>query len=82
MILELDSLTGISASNFSEEHEEVISLEISSFLAGVTKKLVRLPKKKRKEVSNLELEIKKSLSNDKTLNIAALTSILNDLFKK
>ena len=81
MILELDSLAEISVSDFTEE-EDVFSLEINSFIEGVRKKLVRLPKKKRAEVSKLEGQIMKILSNDKTANIAALTGILNNLFKK
>jgi hypothetical protein len=82
IILELDSLMGISVSNFSEEHEDVLSLEISSFLNGVTKKLVRLPKRKQEEVARIETEIRSQLTKDKTMNIAALTIVLNDLLRK
>ncbi len=81
MILELDSLTKISKSDFSEEKEDVISLEINSFNSGSSKKLIRLPKTKQAEVKLIEESIRLTLSKDKTLNIAALTNLLNELFK-
>lgn len=81
MILELDSLTKISKSDFSEEKEDVISLEINSFNSGSSKKLIRLPKSKQAEVKLIEESLRLTLSKDKTMNIAALTNLLNELFR-
>lgn len=82
MILELDSLTNISKADFSEDKEDVFGLEISSFLDGVSKKMIRLPKNKKKAVSEIENSLKKHLAKDKILNIAALTNLLKELFKQ
>ncbi len=81
VIFELDGLTDISKSGFSEEREEVISLEINSFAGGVSKSLVRLPKNKSKEVKSVEDTIRVGFSADRTLNIAALTNLLKELLK-
>jgi ABC-type dipeptide/oligopeptide/nickel transport system ATPase subunit len=81
MILDLDSLTNISKADFSDD-EEVFGLEISSFVEGVNKKLVRMPKNKKKEISTIQASIKKGLSKDTTLNIAALAGLLKELLKK
>ncbi|HEY5368358.1 MAG TPA: hypothetical protein VIJ75_05135 [Hanamia sp.] len=79
LIFELDSLTNISKADLDEEHEDILGIEISSFIDGIQKKLVRLPKTKKKEVSKIEDSIKANLSKDKSLNIAALVGILKDL---
>ena len=65
-----------------EEQEDILGIEMSSFIDGIQKKLVRLPKTKKKEVSKIEESIKANLSKDKSLNIAALASILKDLIVK
>ncbi|MDF2449462.1 MAG: hypothetical protein K0R26_1966 [Bacteroidota bacterium] len=80
-ILELDSLTALSKSDFVEEREDVIGLEISTFSEGVNKKIVRLPKNKRKDVKSLEELIKQKMTGDKSVNIVALTNVLKELFK-
>ena len=81
MILDLDSLTSLSKSDFKEEKEDVFDLQINSFFDGISKKLVRLPKNKREEVINIQLELKKNLSKDNSLNIAALTNLLKEMLK-
>ena len=82
MVLELDTLTTLSKSDFVEDKEDVIGLEISTFNDGVNKKVIRLPKNKRKEVQSIEQLIKKQMSSDKTVNMVALANILKELFKK
>lgn len=81
-ILDLDSLTNISQSDVDDENEDIFGIEMSSFVNGIQKKMIRLPKNKRKEVTKIEESIKEKLSNDKALNIAAITNILKDLLKK
>lgn len=82
LIHELDNLTNISQVDTDEEKEDILSIEMSSFVDGVNKNLIRLPKTKRKEVSKIEDLIKMKLSKDKSLNIAALANILKDLLQK
>ena len=79
LILELDTLTSFSKTDIDEEKEDVFGVELSSFLEGVTKKMVRLPKSKRKEIAIIETEVRTNLSSDKTMNIAALTNVLKEL---
>jgi len=82
MILELDSLTTLSKSDFNEDKEEVFDLQINSFFHGISKKLVRLPNNKREQVNSIQAQLKKNLSKDNTLNIAALTNLLKEILKK
>lgn len=81
MILELDSLTSLSKSDFNEEKEDVYDLQINTFFKGISKKLVRLPKEKQKEVFKIQKELENVLSKDSTLNIAALTNLLKETLK-
>jgi chaperonin cofactor prefoldin len=82
LILDLDSLTNISKVDVDYEKEDVFGIELSSFVDGIKKSLIRLPKTKSKDVSAIEVSIKSQLSNDKSLNIAALANVLKDLLKK
>lgn len=79
MILSLDSLNEISKVKFDEEKEIVFNVQINSFVDGMTKKIIRLPKIKSKKVISLEAQIRKLLSTDKNIDLAALTSVLKDL---
>lgn len=79
MILTLDSLNEISKTNFDEEKEVAMNIQINSFQEEMTKKVIRLPKGKGKEVLNLEEKIKDLLSKDRNIDLAALTAVLKDL---
>lgn len=81
MILGLDTLTKISKADYKEDKEDIFDLQISSFVDGVNNKLIRLPKTKQKEVNAIEVILKKGLSKDRLINIAALTNLLKDLIK-
>ena len=81
MILELDSLTSLSKTDFKEEEEDIFDLQINSFLDGMSKKTVRLPNNKKEQVSVLQSKLKKNLLKDPSLNIAALTNLLKELLK-
>ena len=81
MILDLDSLTMLSNSDFKEDEEYVFDLQINSFFDGMKKRLVRLPKNKKEAVDNIQTKLKKGLSNDISLNIAALTDLLKEILK-
>jgi len=82
MIVELDSLTNLSKSDFKEDKEDVFDLQINSFFDGISKKMVRLPKNKKAQIDAIQENMKKQLSADSTLNIAALTNLLNEIIKK
>lgn len=82
LIHELDNLTNLSKSDLDDEKEDFISIEMSSFLDGIQKSLIRLPKTKTIEVTKIEDLIKTQLSKDKSLNIVALANILKDLLQK
>ncbi|WP_159798935.1 AAA family ATPase [Flavobacterium sp. MK4S-17] len=82
MIRELDNLCDLSKQDFDEANENVFQIEITSFVDGLKKNLVRLPKNKNKEVENKEAELKLALSKDSRVNIAVLTSLLQKELKK
>lgn len=82
IIIDLDSLTTLSKSDFKEDKEDVFDLQINSFFDGISKKMVRLPKNKKTQIEGIQENLKKHLSTDSTLNIAALTNLLNEIIKK
>lgn len=79
IVHELDNLCEISASGFDENEEIVLKLEMTSFVQGLQKNLVRLPKTKSKDFVQLQTSIKTKLSNDTQLNIATLAKLLEEL---
>ncbi len=82
LIRSLDNLCEISQNDVNDETENILKIEITSFVDGLKKNLVRLPKEKTKEASAKEAELKLLLSNDSGLNIAILTSLLQQELKK
>ncbi|MFA7444955.1 MAG: hypothetical protein WCY89_03350 [Flavobacteriaceae bacterium] len=82
IIAELDNLNEISQKDFDEAKEEVFKIEITSFVDGLKKNLVRLPKEKTKEISEKEIELKKLLGKDTRINISVLTNLLQEELKK
>jgi hypothetical protein len=81
IIYELDNLCEIGKGDVDNEKEEILKLEITSFIDGLYKKLIRLPKKKTKQMLKIENDIKAKLSEDKQLNIATLTKLLREQLK-
>lgn len=79
MILSLDSLNRISKSKFDENKEIALDVQINSFGEEMANKVIRLPKNKSKQVEKLEEKIKELLSKDKSIDLAAITSILKGL---
>ncbi len=82
MILDLDSLVGLSVEEIDEFNEEAMAVEIGTFVEGVNKLIVRLPKNKKKEFLSIENSIRDRLTKDRTLNISVLANILRDLIRK
>jgi ribosomal protein S15P/S13E len=81
IILELDSLTNISKTDIDENSEEVIGVKIDTFFSNINPKIVRVPKKKVKEIEQLKITLKKKLGSDKTSNIAAVLNLLKELLQ-
>lgn len=78
-IHELDNLTDISKKDIDENKEEVLKLELTSFVKGVQRNLIRLPKAKVKQIEEKKHSIKKLLdANDKQANIALLIKLLQE----
>ena len=81
LVIQLDGLTNISKSDVDDDKEEVIAVKIDSFFSGIAPKIVKIPKKKEAEINEIKNQLKKKLSADKTLNIAALVNLLKELLK-
>lgn len=81
LIVELDSLTNLSQVDLDENKEDGLGIELSSFVDGIKKNFIRLPKTKRKDVNDIEKLIKTKLSANNSLNIAALANVLKDLLQ-
>ena len=82
LIVELDSLTKLSNLNVDESQEEVIGIKIDSFINKIDPKIVRLPKKKSKEVDDIKGKLLDNLGSDKTTNLAAVVNLLKDLLQQ
>lgn len=79
LVHELDNLTELSHEKINKEKEEVLKLEITSFLKGVQKNLIRLPKTKSGEILKLEEKIRPFLQKEKKQeNIALLIKLLQE----
>lgn len=81
MILELDGLTELSAADIDEHTEEVMGVRLDNFMQEVKRSLVRLPKNRMGEVEKIRQALQTSLSAEKSLNIAALAKLLNELLE-
>lgn len=79
MVHELDNLSEIS--DFNEDKEIAFKLEVTSFVEGLQKNLIRLPKTKNKAYVQLQDKVKSQLGSDKQLNIATLAKLLEELLR-
>ena len=79
LVYELDNLCELSKEDINEESEELLKLEITSFVQGINKNLLRVSKTKTAEINNKIEEIKTMLSKDKKINITILTKLLQEL---
>lgn len=78
-ILELDSLSYLSKPIVNEDKEEIIGVKIDAFFTKIEPKIIRIPKNKGAQVELIKNDLKKSLSKDRTSNIAALVNLLKEL---
>lgn len=78
-IHELDNLCELSSADIDETTEEIFKIEITSFVKGLEKILIRLPKQNTIEILKLKKDINKVLQgNSKDLKIALLTKLLQE----
>lgn len=69
----------ISKAHVDGSKEDLIKFEITTFVKGLQKRLIRIPKTKSDEVTGMKVEIEKLLSkSDKIQNIALLIKLLQD----
>lgn len=79
LIHELDNLTDISKNDIDRDKEEVMKLEITTFVKGVQRNLIRIPKSKSIEITKLAEQIKPLLNRDDSqANIAILIKLLQE----
>jgi len=79
MVYELDNLCTLVKTDVNLENEDIYKFEVTTFLKGLQKQTLRIPKGKLKEIKNLEDEIKsKLIGNDKSTNIALLLNLLQE----
>lgn len=79
MIYELDNLCELSLVDINHQNEDVLKLEITSFVKGLNKALFRMPKAKTKEFEAKATEVKQILGADKKTNINLLTKLLFEI---
>lgn len=79
MILALDNLVELSKMEINEAAEDVIKLELTSFVQGINKNLLRVPKTKNKEIVEQHKKIKHILGKDKKLGITVLATLIQEL---
>ncbi|WP_443947408.1 hypothetical protein ACJVDH_09890 [Pedobacter sp. AW1-32] len=81
MISSLDKLADLSDSGYDIQAEEVLGFEINSFVDGVNKTIIRLPKNKRAEISLIEEQLRVALGtagSNQQLNMVALANLLKE----
>ena len=79
VIFELDSLSKLSKIQIDESKEEVLGIQFDSITEGVKQNLVRYPKNKLVKIDIIKSDLKKVLSKDRVVDIAALTKLLQEI---
>jgi hypothetical protein len=79
LVYELDNLCEISKENIDPQSEEIVKIEITSFVQGLNKNLIRIPKIKSREIDTKVADIKKLLGKDKKTNVTILAKLLQQL---
>lgn len=80
-VYELDNLCEISQEDAIEQEEDIVKIEITSFVQGLQKNLLRVPKVQSKEMQTRINNVRNALSKDKKLNITVLAKLLQELLK-
>ncbi|GAB3921505.1 hypothetical protein GCM10028827_04850 [Mucilaginibacter myungsuensis] len=84
MVAGLDKLTDLAKSNFDLNVEDVLGFEINTFLDGVNKTVIRMPKSKRDEIAKIEDDLRHTImaaGMNQQLSIVALANLLKEMIK-
>jgi hypothetical protein len=81
IMYELDNLSEISNEAIDEDKEDVVKVEVTSFIHGLKKNTLRIPKVKNKAIDGQLKKLRSNLGEDNKLNIVALTKLLQELIK-
>jgi len=77
-INQLDNLCELSQQNIDLNNEDIIKLEITSFVETMQERIIRMPKSKTIEANKLAENLQNKLSGDKQLNIVTLIKLLKE----
>ena len=75
---QLDNLCELSKTNIDYDNEDVVKLEITSFVENIKERIIRMPKAKTQEAAKLALALQGGLSKDRQLNIVTLVKLLQE----
>lgn len=75
---QLDNLCELSKTNVDYDNEDIIKLEITSFMENIKERIIRMPKAKTQEAAKLSLSLQSGLSKDRQLNIVTLIKLLQE----
>lgn len=78
IIHELDNLCDLNTQDIDTSKEDVFRLEITSFVEGIQKNLIRIPKNKQKELQETSEKLNSMLGSNKHWNVAILTKLLQE----
>ena len=78
LVYALDNLSELSKANIQEDEEDVLKFEVTSFVEGLNKSMLRIPKTKSKEIQAKQKEIKHILGTDKKTSIAVLAYLIKE----
>jgi len=78
LIYTLDNLSELSKTNIVEDEEDILKFEVTSFVEGLNKNTLRIPKTKSKEIEQKQKEIKDILGNDKKTSITVLAYLIKE----
>jgi hypothetical protein len=78
LIYTLDNLSELSKANIVEDEEDILKFEVTSFVEGLNKNTLRIPKTKSKEIQQKQKEIKDILGTDKKTSITVLAYLIKE----
>ena len=78
LIYALDNLSELSKANIQEDEEDVLKFEVTSFVEGLNKSMLRIPKTKSKEIQEKQKEIKHILGTNKKTSITVLAYLIKE----
>ena len=81
IIHELDNMCELNEKTVNKSNEIVYKIEIANILTGLKKDIIRFPKSKTKDITELQRILKQHLTNDYSINVATLTYILEELLE-